>query len=79
MASRKTEDLRELDLTELNARLVDAEEALANLQFQLGSGQLENTGSVKFARREVARIMTLIREQEKKTAAEAGAVEGGSR
>ncbi|MBS1260794.1 MAG: 50S ribosomal protein L29 [Calditrichaeota bacterium] len=64
MPNRKTEDLRELGVDELAARLSDAEEELANLRFQLGSGQLENTVSVRYARRQVARIKTLIRERE---------------
>ncbi|HEB84617.1 MAG TPA: 50S ribosomal protein L29 [Bacteroidetes bacterium] len=61
---RITDELRELSLDELRARLADAEEELANLRFQLGSSQLESPIRVRYARREVARITTLIREME---------------
>lgn len=61
---RNIEELRGLSEDELEARLADAEEELANLQFQHGSGQLENPMKVRAARRNVARIKTLIRERE---------------
>ncbi|MCB2212142.1 50S ribosomal protein L29 [bacterium] len=72
MPSRKMEDLHAMELEELRARLNDAEEELANQQFQLGSGQLENTASVKESRKNVARIKTLIRDRELKADAAAG-------
>jgi large subunit ribosomal protein L29 len=73
MPSRRMEDLHAMDAAELKARLADAEEELANLNFQLGSGQLENTASVKERRKMVARIMTLIRQRQ----LEAEVVDGG--
>ncbi len=72
MPSRKMEDLHAMELEELRARLNDAEEELANQRFQLGSGQLENTASVKEGRKNVARIKTLIRDRELKADAVAG-------
>ncbi len=72
MPSRKMEDLHAMDAAELTARLGDAEEELANLQFRLGSGQLENVASVKGARRMVARIKTLIRQRELEAEVAAG-------
>ena len=56
------EELRGLTVEELNARLNDAEEELANLKFQNGSGQLDSPIKVRLARRNVARIRTLISE-----------------
>lgn len=72
MPSRRMEDLHAMDVDELQARLNDAEEELANLRFQLGSGQLENTSSVKDKRKNVARIKTLIRTRQKETEVAAG-------
>ncbi len=74
MPSRRIEDLHAMDAAELKARLADAEEELANMNFQLGSGQLENTASVKERRRNVARIKTLIRQRE----LEAEVADGGA-
>ncbi|MFH0882989.1 MAG: 50S ribosomal protein L29 [bacterium] len=62
--ARNIEELRGLSLDELNARLADAEEELANLCFQNGSGQLDSPIKVRTQRKAVARIQTLIRERE---------------
>jgi large subunit ribosomal protein L29 len=60
----KATELSELDQKEIQQRLVEAEEELANLQFQLASHQLDNTGKVKIARRDVAKLKTVLREME---------------
>jgi large subunit ribosomal protein L29 len=61
---KNIEELRGLSLDELKVRLADAEEELANLVFQLGSGQLDSPIRVRSARKNVARVATLIREAE---------------
>jgi len=60
---RNMEELRSLSTEELDARLTDAEEELANLVFQHRSHQLENQIKVRYARRNVARIKTLLHER----------------
>jgi large subunit ribosomal protein L29 len=60
----KAYELRDLDVEELNARLDEAKEELFNLRFQLATNQLDNTARLRQVRRDVARISTLIREQE---------------
>jgi large subunit ribosomal protein L29 len=57
----KAIDLRDLDEKEIRQRLVEAEEELANLRFQLASHQLDNTAKVKIARRDVAKLKTVLR------------------
>ncbi len=60
----KAHELRELSVTELNARLKDATEALQKLQFSKSvTGQLENPARIKNHRREVARLRTIINEK----------------
>lgn len=61
---KNIEELRGLSLDELRVRLADAEEELANLVFQNGSGQLESPIRVRLTRRDVARIKTIIHERE---------------
>ncbi|MBZ0263698.1 50S ribosomal protein L29 [bacterium] len=61
---KQLEEWREMNNEELQARLNDAEEELANLNFQLGSHQLESPIKVRTARRNVARLKTLIHEKE---------------
>ena len=61
----KALELRELDEKEIRQRLTEAEEELANLKFQLASHQLDNTAKVKIARRDVAKLRTVVHEIEK--------------
>lgn len=60
----KALDLRELDASELAEKLDEAKEELFNLRFQMATNQLDNTARLQQVRREVARINTVIREQE---------------
>ena len=60
----KASDLRELPYEELAERLGNAKEELFNLRFQLATNQLDNTTRLRDTRREVARISTVMREQE---------------
>ncbi len=59
-----SEELRELSDSELKEKLGDAKTELFNLRFQLATGQLQNAVKLKFARRDIARIQTIIRERE---------------
>ena len=49
-------------------KLLDSEkelkEQLFNLRFQLATGQLENTASLKQVRKDIARVKTVLRQQE---------------
>jgi large subunit ribosomal protein L29 len=60
----KMEEIRQLPLDQLKVRLQDAEDELANLQFQLALHQLDNPLKLRTARRDVARLKTVIREYE---------------
>lgn len=58
------EELRELSPEELQEALDDAKAEAFNLRFQLATNQLDNTARLGQVRRDVARIMTVLREQE---------------
>jgi large subunit ribosomal protein L29 len=60
----KATDLRDLPYDELQDKLAEAKEELFNLRFQLVTNQLDNTARLNTLRREVARISTVMREQE---------------
>ena len=51
-----------------NERLVEelrkAKEELFNLRFQSATGQLENNSRLRFVKRDIARIYTVLRERE---------------
>ena len=42
----------------------ELKEQLFNLRFQLATGQLENTASLKSVRKNIARVKTVLRQQE---------------
>jgi large subunit ribosomal protein L29 len=60
----KAAELRNLSISELEARLDEAKEEYFNLRFQHESGQLEDVSRLRMTRRNIARILTVIREQE---------------
>ncbi len=55
----KPAELRALDDSDLNQRLVEARQELFNLRFQLATGRLDNVSRIGTLRREVARLLTL--------------------
>jgi len=60
----KANDIREMSQEERGQKLVEIQEAFFNLRFQHETGQLENPQKMKQARRDIARIQTIIREME---------------
>ena len=61
MAKKTLRDLADTDLLE---RFNETKEELFNLRFQLATGQLENHARVSQVKREVARVLTELRERE---------------
>jgi large subunit ribosomal protein L29 len=61
----KMSDIQQLTREEVQQRLLDATEELQNLRFQLATHQLDNQVKVRLARRDVARLKTVINEFER--------------
>jgi large subunit ribosomal protein L29 len=57
-------ELRKLDYKELGEKLEESKEELFNLRFQLVTNALDNTSRIAQVKRDVARIATVMREQE---------------
>jgi large subunit ribosomal protein L29 len=57
-------DLSMLDGDELAARLGESRRELFNLRFQLATGQLDNPARIGQVRRDVARMLTVLRGRE---------------
>ena len=57
-------DLRKLTYKELGEKLDESKEELFNLRFQLVTNQLDNTERIKHVKHDIARINTIMREQE---------------
>jgi len=60
----KAKDLRELSEDELREKLNESSQELFNLRFQKATGQLGNTAMIGKAKKELARIKTVLRETE---------------
>ena len=58
---RSIEKLRDLDTAELEARERELAEQVFRLRFQLTTGQAEAVTRLRSARRDVARVKTLLR------------------
>ncbi len=61
--SKSTKELRELNVDELAARRRELKEEALLLRVQKEAGQLENPSRIRQARREVAKIETLLRQK----------------
>lgn len=59
----KARELRDFSQEELLKKLKDLKEELFNLRFQHARGQLENTARIRIVKRDVARILTILREK----------------
>jgi large subunit ribosomal protein L29 len=62
--ARKHSDIKDMEIAELQEELVATKQEALNLRFRNATGQLENTAEISAARRQIARINTLIRQRE---------------
>ncbi len=60
----KAEELRGLSNVELKEKLRELREELFNLRFQKSIHQLENPMRIREVKRDIARVLTVIREKE---------------
>lgn len=57
-------EIRELSTADMIAKEKELKKELFNLRFQLATGQLEDTARLRNVRKTIARIKTVLREQE---------------
>lgn len=57
-------EMRELTDEELMETLAELKEEQFNLRFQVATNQLDNTSRIKDVKKEIARILTVLRERE---------------
>jgi large subunit ribosomal protein L29 len=66
MKSKKyLESLNDKSIEELRAELVNTKKELFNLRFLNATNQLDNTASIREARRNIARIQTIVTKRTK--------------
>ena len=68
MKGMKASDLRGRTPDELNEQAETLGKEIFNLRFQRASGQLENMARVRQARRDIARIKTILGERQRQAA-----------
>jgi large subunit ribosomal protein L29 len=59
----KPEQIREMTLGEIDAKLHELQEELFNLRFRNAMKQLDDPLRIRIIKREVARLKTILREQ----------------
>ncbi len=59
----KASEFRDLSIEELEVKERELAEALFNLKFQHGTGQLDNTAQLGKTRKDIARIKTILGEK----------------
>ena len=60
----KVQETRELTEKERLEKISDLSQEYFNLKFQLATGKIENPGRLKFIRRDIARLKTIVKEAE---------------
>ena len=64
----KAKEIREMSVSELEAKLKDLKAELFNLRFQLAINQLDNPMRITAVKRDIARVSTVMRELSDKEA-----------
>ena len=60
----KKNDIKNMSIKELNVKLNDLKESLFNFRFQKSLQQLEHPQKLRHVKKDIARVKTLIRENE---------------
>ena len=61
----KANEFSAMTMEELIAKVKELKSELFNLRFQLATGQLQNTMQITAVKRDIARALTVLRQQEK--------------
>ena len=67
----KASEVRDLTTAELESKLKDLKAELFNLRFQLAINQLDNPVRISAVKKDIARVKTVLRENEIKDSAKA--------
>jgi large subunit ribosomal protein L29 len=67
----KAQELREMEIDELDRKKAELKDQLFKLRFQNELGQLENSAKIQTIRKDIARIETILTEMKAKAPAKA--------
>ena len=71
MKSMKVEEIRKMAAEEIRKKLTDTRDELMKLRFQQVSGQLPDPSKMRFKRRDIARMLTILNERKAEAKGEA--------
>ncbi len=60
----KSQELRQRNSEELYSLLKELKEKLQNMKFELSQGKVKNTAMLRLIRKDIGRILTILRERE---------------
>lgn len=60
----KIYEIREMTTEELQSRIIEEKENLVDLNFQLHIKSLTNTAKIKNTKKDIARMLTILKERE---------------
>ncbi len=60
----KMDEIRQLNIDEVRIRLEDAQEEMENLRFLHSTHQLDNPLRIRMLRKDIARLKTVLKENE---------------
>ena len=63
----KPKEIRKKSAADIRSEIEDARETYFKLRFQFATGQLSDHTRLKFARREIARLETILRDIERES------------
>jgi len=63
MATTTAAELRAMSRADLDARVTELKEELFSLRFAAATGQLESHGRLREARKDIARVYTVLQER----------------
>ena len=69
MAQVKTSSVRDMTVDEIQLRVAELREELFNLRFRNSMKQLDNPLKIRTSRREMSRLLTVLREKERSAGA----------
>ena len=66
----KADEIRALSTDELRSQIDEAREEMMNLRFQQATGELVDFTRLRYTRRLIARLLTILKEREEENALE---------
>jgi large subunit ribosomal protein L29 len=66
----KTDEIRALSMDDLRSQIDEAREEMMNLRFQQATGELVDFTRLRYTRRLIARLLTILKEREEENVLE---------